>query len=233
MIEKYIQIALEIARDDSHGYCQTNRWGKDFDCSSFIITVLERAGIKVKTAGATNTRNIESVFLKNGFIKVPLAQRRRGDILNISAKHCVIFLGNNQIVHASINENGKITGGKSGDQTGREILVDRYYNDNWICLRYNGNAQNVVEQSTSNYTVGKNYKVLVNLNVRTGAGAWFQKKCKADLTKNGQANANANGTLKPNTVITILELKQEGNNLWGRIPSGWIALKHNGQVFVK
>ena len=233
MIENYIEIALQIANNNQHGYCQGNRWGDDFDCSSFIITVLERAGIKVKTAGATNTRNIESIFTGQGFVRVPLEQRRRGDILNISAKHCAIYLGNNLIVHASLNELGKTTGGKPGDQTGKEIGIANYYRDNWVCLRYSGNALPIVNTAKQNYIVGKNYKVLVNLNVRTGAGAWYQKKCKADLTPNGKMNANASGSLMPNTVVTILDLKEEGQNLWGRIPSGWIALVHNGQTFVK
>ena len=36
-----------------------------------------------------------------------------------------------QIVHASINEHGHITGGKPGDQNGKEVLVRDWYNKPW------------------------------------------------------------------------------------------------------
>lgn len=35
------------------------------------------------------------------------------------------------IGHASIDENGKDHGGKSGDQTGKEVCTRNYYNSNW------------------------------------------------------------------------------------------------------
>lgn len=35
------------------------------------------------------------------------------------------------IGHASINENGKVTGGKAGDQTGKEVCTREWYDKNW------------------------------------------------------------------------------------------------------
>lgn len=35
------------------------------------------------------------------------------------------------IIHASINENGKITGGKPGDQTGKEVCMRKWYSKPW------------------------------------------------------------------------------------------------------
>lgn len=35
------------------------------------------------------------------------------------------------IAHASIDENGKITGGKAGDQTKKEVCIRTWYNKNW------------------------------------------------------------------------------------------------------
>ena len=44
-----------------------------------------------------------------------------------------------QLVQASINEYGTVTGGQTGDQTGREIYTRGYYNYPWDCvLRYSG-----------------------------------------------------------------------------------------------
>jgi hypothetical protein len=55
--------------------------------------------------------------------------------------HTVLYIGNNKIAQASINEKGTATGGKTGDQTGREICVGNFYipsKYSWDCvLRYN------------------------------------------------------------------------------------------------
>lgn len=139
IIENVIAWMLKIAEDDSHGYDQTNRWGPDYDCSSFVISAWEQAGVKVKTAGATNTSDIKSVFLANGFVLGDINNLIRGDIILKEGHHVVTYLGDNKIVHASINENGATTGGQSGDQTGKEICTRDYYNyeGGWDCvLRY-------------------------------------------------------------------------------------------------
>ena len=58
-VEAYVEKALSIANDNTHGYSQVNRWGKDYDCSSLVITVVENAGIPVKSkVGATYTGNM-------------------------------------------------------------------------------------------------------------------------------------------------------------------------------
>ena len=60
-------------------------------------------------------------------IKVKVNLLKRGDILLNKKHHTAIYCGNNTIVHASINEKGTATGGKTGDQTGREITTRAYY----------------------------------------------------------------------------------------------------------
>ena len=42
-----------------------------------------------------------------------------------------------QITHASIDERGKIAGGKAGDQTGKEVCTRSYYSKNWnVVVRF-------------------------------------------------------------------------------------------------
>ena len=148
-IHTALQIMLNLAADNTHGYDQIYRWGEhgDYDCSSAIITACEQAGIPLKTAGATYTGNMKSAALKIGcFIdiihSVNLATGEGlmpGDILLNEAHHVAMFAGNNQIVHASINEKGTATNGKPGDQTGHEFCVRSYYNKPWnVILRYTG-----------------------------------------------------------------------------------------------
>lgn len=145
-IEKSVSWMEATARDDSHGYDQTFRWGEkgDMDCSSMEITSWEQAGVPVKEAGATYTGNMYEAFIKCGFIdvtdQVDLRTGKgmqRGDVLLNHAHHTASYCGNGYEVEASINEKGGARGGKPGDQTGREILIRPYRNYPWDCvLRY-------------------------------------------------------------------------------------------------
>lgn len=155
-----------IARDDSHGYDQIHRMGPfDFDCSGLNITGWVKAGVPVNkavkntvtvngkqktvtTPGATYTGNIRNAYLKHGFKdvtkSVDLVSGRglkRGDVLLREGHHVAQYCGNGREVEASINEKGTTTGGKQGDQTGREILIRNYRNYPWNCvLRYQEKA---------------------------------------------------------------------------------------------
>ena len=145
-IEKAVQQMEAWANDPAHGYDQTYRWGEkgDFDCSSAVIEACQRAGIPVKTGGATYTGNMYAVFLKNGFRDVTAsvnlatgAGLQRGDVLLNHIHHVAMYCGNGMEVEASINEKGTATGGKPGDQTGREFLIRPYRNYPWnVVLRH-------------------------------------------------------------------------------------------------
>ena len=134
------------AADSSHGYDQANRWGPDYDCSSAVISAWELAGVPVKTNGATYTGNMRGVFLRCGFEDVTGsidlatgAGLQRGDVLLNIRHHTAMYCGGGREVEASINELGTVTGGMTGDQTGREFLVRPYRNYPWNCvLRYTG-----------------------------------------------------------------------------------------------
>ena len=137
-IESAVTWAINIANDNSHGYDQNNRWGPDYDCSSFLITAYQQAGIKVKDAGATYTGNMYNAFIKCGFQDVTSSVNlstgdgvKRGDILLNTVHHTAMSIGNGQVVNASQNEHGGATGGTTGDQTGKEIYVRNYYNYPW------------------------------------------------------------------------------------------------------
>ena len=144
-IEKALKFAVKVANDNSHGYSQDDRWGNpDYDCSGLVITSCQKAGIPLKSKGATYTGNIRSAALKCGFKDVTKKVSfstgkglKRGDILLSPGHHVAFYLGDGKMVDARINEKGTAHGGKSGDQTGREIMVHSYNNHPWlVCLRY-------------------------------------------------------------------------------------------------
>ena len=165
-VETATAYAEKIAKDNSHGYSQSNRWGNpDFDCSGLVITAFEKAGIKLKSNGATYTGNMakacEKCGMKNVTSSVNLKTGKglvRGDILLTPNKHTAIYTGNNKMVAAHINEKCATTGGKSGDQTGNEISITTYKNYPWsLVYRYSTSASSKknIEQIAKEVIGGK------------------------------------------------------------------------------
>ena len=146
-IKTAIGWARQIADDNSHGYSQYSRWGRDYDCSSFIISALEAGGFPMKAHGATYTGNMGAALKACGFVKVggvnlnTGAGLLKGDILLNPVTHTEIYAGNGQAVGAHCSETGGKYG-KTGDQTGNEISVQTYRNKNYKEVwRYGGMGQ--------------------------------------------------------------------------------------------
>ena len=142
-----------------------NREGPDYDCSSFQYHGWKQGGIDMISSrgysGMTSTMLAD--FTANGFhdvigsVDVSTGNGlKRGDVLLRSGYHTALYLGNGQIVHASINEHGDVVGGTTGDQTGTEICVRSYYNYNpsWNhVLRYKSGGSGGGGVSTDLYIV--------------------------------------------------------------------------------
>lgn len=143
IIENVCSLAVQIANDNSHGYSQYNRNGNpDFDCSSLIIYLWESNGVPVQESGATYTGNMLNAFLSCGFRKVnpAIESLQPGDVLLNVVHHTALYIGNGQIVQATIAENGTIHG-NPGDQTGTEIGIFQYYDFPWdYVLRYDSDS---------------------------------------------------------------------------------------------
>lgn len=187
-VEKAVDYMVKVANDPKHGYSQTNRNGNpntwsDYDCSSLVISAYQAAGVPVKDKGATYTGNMYSVFLQCGFKdvtnKINLATGKgliAGDVLLNHVNHTAMMISTSQLAQASIDENGNISGGKVGDQTGYEIHTRSYYNYPWNCvLRYPETAAKALPVlDKSGYTLGKKtpgvlaYKQLLILAKKKG-----------------------------------------------------------------
>lgn len=91
--------------------------------------------------------------------------------------------------------------------------------------------------NNASYKLGATYTTQVILKVRNGAGTNYAQKSYNQLTSNAKANAYSTGVnvgcLKSGTRVTCQEIRQVGNDIWIRIPSGWIAGKYNGKIYVK
>lgn len=95
-----------------------------------------------------------------------------------------------------------------------------------------------VENSVDNsniYTIGKNYTLQVDLNVRYGAGTNYGIKKYNELTEDGKKHAyiQTNAVLKKGTVVTCLEIIKNGQDIWLKIPSGYVAGIYQNEIYIK
>lgn len=195
--EKAVEWALSIANDNSHGYSQENRWGPDYDCSSFVISAYEQAGVPVKEAGASYTGNMKNAFRACGFQVLPAGSPLKvGDVLLNEQYHTVMAIGNGQVVAARRNEDGF-----AGDGTGREITTQNYYyypNGGWDCiLRYAG-SETAPDKTPESSTVGQQMadKIIANRRWPTlklySKGEWV-KVLQAMLNAENKAGLDVDG----------------------------------------
>lgn len=90
------------------------------------------------------------------------------------------------------------------------------------------------EKEAPKYIPGKIYKIQVDaLSVRVDAGTDAKRKTYDQLTTNAKEHAYGTGHLKKGTSVTCLETKTLGNDVWMRIPSGWLAAYYKGAYYIK
>lgn len=95
-----------------------------------------------------------------------------------------------------------------------------------------------VENSVDNskrYIIGKNYTLQVDLNVRYGAGTNYAIKKYNELTEDGKKHAYKQdyAVLQKGTIVTCLDVIKNGNDIWLKIPSGYVAGYYQGKEYIK
>lgn len=211
--QKAVEWATDVASSPIHGYDQNLRWGPDYDCSSFIITAYEKAGVPVKSAGATYTGNMRTVFENCGFKEVDKSNLKPGDVLLNERNHVAMYIGNGKVVQARLNELGKTTGGKTGDQTGGEICVSNYYDYPWDCvLRYEGNqpiGNNLIEVGTSRPSVSVSVSLPMLSEGKMGNAVKSLQTLLINRWKIGCGSSGVDGDFGPNTKSAVAQFQQK------------------------
>ena len=224
VIDVAVAWAVATAQDNSHGYDQGKRWGPDYDCSSFVITAFEKAGIKLKKAGASTTRDMIKAMLKCGFTEVTSAVNLRsgsglqkGDVLWRTG-HVAMMAKSNYIVQASINEKGTITGGKTGDQTGKEIYVKKWSTPTkaWErCFRYSTPGEATTDGLASHDDVISSNAYLSAAEMLTNAQYILNYLCGKGWSKEAVCGILGNMQVESTINPGIWEGLDEGNTSKG------------------
>ena len=239
-IDAAVALAVDIADDNRHGYSQANRWGPDYDCSSFLIHVWQSVGVPVRDAGASYTGNMKAAFLACGFADVSSSVNlingngcEAGDILLNERDHTAMSLGHGQMVWASTS------GGhpEPGDQTGKEIRTGAFYSFPWdCCLRYDG-GERAAEDVGPYISDAELFAVVVQLpELRQGDTGYYVQSLQSQLALHGFPPGNSlkksgvwDGEFGPGTKAS-LERFQAAHALPADgicIPECWAALINN------
>lgn len=115
-VEAMLVWALAIAEDDSHGYSQANRYGPDYDCTSFVCTALMEGGFPLDHYLSTGGMIAELPEMGFTVYRKGAVEPQRGDILVKLGEHAEICMGEGGCVAAHQDYDGR-----SGDRTGHEI----------------------------------------------------------------------------------------------------------------
>ncbi|MBR2187825.1 MAG: Ig-like domain-containing protein [Eubacterium sp.] len=194
-VEDAVVNALKIAADNRHGYSMSSRWGNpDYDCSSCVYTVFEKAGFPLTGTGDRCTQTMAADFVRAGFTWIPwsrigsAAGLERGDILlnnGASNRHAEIYLGDSMLVGAH-HDYGYPA---KGDQNGKEISTGWYYSHPWLgVLRWQGKASGQIasanpSEETSAEPAGSVTSIKITgskKTLRAGRTMQLKAKVKAD-----------------------------------------------------
>lgn len=94
---------------------------------------------------------------------------------------------------------------------------------------------NVENSKVPTYKVGKVYTLQVDLKVRAGTGTSARQKLYTELTADGKKHAynQKYAVLKKGTKVTCKDVLKNGQDIWLRIPSGYVAGYYQGKEYIK
>lgn len=180
----------------------------EFDCSSLVSSCYRLAGLDISYQ--CTTRTLRNALLKTGkFVSYTDSSHLNTDEY---AEIGAIYLAEGQHVVMAL-ENGS----KAGKTT-----------------TTNSSTSTKSSANKPSYKVNNIYTLQVELNVRTDAGTDKTAKKHSQLTADGQRHdVDKDGALDKGTKVTCQAIKNIGNDIWIKIPSGWIAAYYRGNVYVK
>lgn len=195
------------------------------ECVSLIQQYLNKVfGKEFKPYG--NAKDWEDNYPKEYFNKLSVKEKlQSGDVLVYGSNY---GKGYGHIGLIDVNM-------KFLDQNGVKKEEVAYQNEPFKDYKCVLRPKNQEALGIYKFIVPQNYTIQVNLKVRDGAGIDKRWKLKSELTNDGKKHAinSENAVLKAGTRVTCLEIQKNNNNIWVRIPSGWIAAVYEGNIYLK
>ena len=214
-----------ICDDDDFGYDQGQRTtgylaivnanGKvedavssEFDCSSLISACYKLAGLNINVN--CTTRNLRKALLATGkFIAYIDSAHLTSDAY--AAPGAIYLKEGSHVVMALTSGNKSNTNNTTPEK-----------------------KPSTQSAKLPSYVIGNTYTLQTELKVRTGAGTNNAAKTHNQLTTDGQKHdKDKDGALDKGTQVTCKAVKNIGNDIWIKTPSGWLAAFYNNEYFIK
>jgi len=182
----------------------TNTGTKLIACSGQSLSSVKWADLCLYTCNDAEGRDITMVFLKlQETVDYPMYDVEEGAKMAINFDKYLYSTGTHYISNSGSDENGGYTGGKAGDQTGKEWCLKAWYNRPWtVVLRYPDQAV-ALEIAKLGIAAALNDRIGYDQSQRTTY--WTQLKaagyapskiavaCEEDCTAGVSANVRAAG----------------------------------------
>jgi len=213
VIESAVAWAIDIANDPRHGYSQIDRWGPNYDCSSFVISAFEQAGVSLREAGANTTRDMRGPMISCGFVDVTVQigldsgyGLQPGDVLLNYSAHTCMAIGGGKVANCRTDEGNP----QSGDQSGNEIRIQNYWDgspNKWNCvLRYKGSH---IGSNVSGSDSESEYAAAPRTVLRKGMRGEDVKALQEKLNSLGYNCGAADGIFGQNTFRAVVAFQED------------------------
>ena len=202
-------------------------WGKSTMMMKANAVFGIKAGISWK--GKVYNSKTKECYDGSNFIKITACFRAYNSLEDSVSDYFDLITKNKRYRNACISSTPKecIQAIKNGGYATDPKYVDTIMNI------INSNNLTKFDKYDIGYKVGNTYTTLVNLKIRCGAGTNYRQKTYKELTKNAQKYSFKNGILKKGTKVTCQKIETENNNIWIKIPSGYICAYYNGKEYIK
>lgn len=198
---------------------------------------------------ATYWGELQKVGLDPGAISTPCeADCSSGVIAHVKAAG--ILLGDDKLKNCKATYTGNMR--SELQKAGFEVLTDSKYlqssgyllTGDILLADGSHTATNITDGSFAGkvddaptaprYSIGSVYTLQVELNVRQGPGKSYLSKKHSELSADGQKHdANNNGALDKGTRVTCQQIAYDGEDIWIKTPSGWVAAYYSGKVYIR
>jgi len=206
---------------------QPDNWFKG-QCVSLIQQYLYRVfGKPFKAYG--NAKDWANNYPRDYFTKLSSSTTlQKGDVLVYGANYGGGY-GHIALIDAS---------GNFFDQNGVKRLAVGYRAKpftGYVCVLRPINQDKLGLNKSYRFAVGQTYTTQVDLRVRDGAGTSARQKKRNELTTDGKKHAlkGEMACLKSGTRVTCQSIQDIGQDVWIKIPSGWIAGYYSGKIYIK
>ncbi len=213
------------------------------DCSSLVAGLVWLAGYDINISGTVFTGNLAALLKAAGWKIVKwtsLSQCKAGRIWITPYAHTVLCLDDTYVLSAERNELGKATGGKAGDQDGKEVVKRKKYNRSggWDYVAIPPDEPAESTSTIPAFPLKKGYYFGPKEGPKDSVSGYYHKRSNGKKGHDGLAKAqdkaktlgyyndSVDGLYGPNSRQMVIDIQKAANKLGaGLVVDGELGAK--------